>query len=61
MTLMLELTLLSSMGASKIIMLIQPLKSYVISPVTQLLVVFITVILGSKVVRSFHIRDQIME
>ncbi len=53
--------MLSSMGASKIIMLIQPLKSYVISPAAQLLVVFITVIMGSKVVRSFHIRDHIME
>ena len=53
--------MLSSMGASKIMMIIQPLKSYIISPTIQLLVVFITVIMGSKVVRSYHIRDQIIE
>ena len=53
--------MLSSMGASKIIMLIEPLQSYLLSPAIQLIVVFITVIVGSKVVRSYHIRDQIME
>lgn len=53
--------MLSSMGASKIIMLVDPVRSYLISPVAQLLVVFVTVIVGSKVVRSYHIRDQIME
>ena len=53
--------MLSSMGASKIMMLIDPVKSYLLSPAAQLLVVFVTVIMGSKVVRSYHIRDQIIE
>ena len=53
--------MLSSMGASKIMMLVEPVKSYVLSPAAQLFLVFITVIVGSKVVRSYHIRDQIME
>ena len=53
--------MLSSMGASRIMMLVDPVKSYLLSPVAQLFVVFITVIMGSKVVSSFHIRDQIME
>ena len=53
--------MLSSIGASKIIMLVDPVKSYIISPVVQILLVFITVIVGSNVVRSYHIRDQIME
>lgn len=53
--------MLSSVGASKIMVLIDPVKSYLLSPAAQLLVVFITVIMGSKVVRSYHIRDQIIE
>ncbi|MGB4589904.1 MAG: ABC transporter permease [Clostridiaceae bacterium] len=53
--------MLSSMGASKITMLIEPLRSYLISPIVQLILVFITVIAGTRVVRSYHIRDQIME
>ena len=53
--------MLSSMGASKITMLIEPVKSYLLSPLAQLFLVFITVIVGSKVVKSYHIRDQIME
>jgi putative ABC transport system permease protein len=53
--------MLSSMGASKIMMIIDPVKSYLFSPAAQLLVVFTTVIMGSKVVSSYHIRDQIME
>lgn len=53
--------MLYSMGASKITMLVEPVKSYLLCPAAQLLVVFITVILGSKVVRNYHIRDQIME
>lgn len=53
--------MLSSMGASKIMMIVDPVNSYVLSPAAQLLLVFITVILGSKVVKSYHIRDQIME
>lgn len=53
--------ILSYMGASKIIMLVEPIMSYLISPVAQLFVVVITVIIGSNVVKKFHIRDQIME
>ena len=53
--------LLASMGASKITMLINPVTAYLLSPAAQLLVVFITVIAGTKIVRNYHIRDQIME
>lgn len=53
--------MLSSMGATKITMLVEPLISYLLCPAVQLLVVFITVILGTKIVRNYHIRDQIME
>jgi len=53
--------MLSSMGASEIRMLIEPIKSYLLSPVVQLFVVFITVIVGSNVVKNYHIRDQIVE
>jgi putative ABC transport system permease protein len=53
--------MLSSMGASKIKMLVEPFTAYMLYPTAQLLVVFITVIVGSKVVRNYHIRDQIRE
>lgn len=53
--------MLHSMGASKIMMIVDPMKSYLLSPAAQMLVVFITVIIGSKVVKKFHIRDQIVE
>ncbi|MBC3797477.1 FtsX-like permease family protein [Acetobacterium tundrae] len=53
--------MLSSMGASKITMLVDPLTAYLLCPAAQLLVVFITVIVGTKVVEKYHIRDQIME
>lgn len=53
--------MLSSMGASKITMLVEPLTSYLLCPAAQLIVVYITVILGTKVIRNYHIRDQIME
>jgi putative ABC transport system permease protein len=53
--------MLSSMGASKITMLVEPFTAYMLYPTAQLLVVFITVIVGSKVVRNYHIRDQIRE
>jgi len=59
-----EITLgliLSSMGASKITMLVEPVSAYLLCPAAQMLVVYITVILGTKVVRNYHIRDQIME
>jgi putative ABC transport system permease protein len=53
--------MLSSMGASKIAMLVDPVTAYLLYPATQLLIVLITVVLGTKVVRSYHIRNQIME
>ena len=53
--------ILSFMGASEIRMLIEPVKSYLLSPATQLFLVFITVVVGSNVVKSYHIRDQIIE
>jgi len=53
--------MLSFMGVSKITMLFEPVTAYLLSPAAQLLVVFITVIVGTKVVRNYHIRDQIIE
>ncbi len=53
--------ILSSMGASKITMLVNPVTAYLLSPAAQLFVAFITVLFGTKAVRSYHIRDQIME
>ncbi|MBC3889855.1 FtsX-like permease family protein [Acetobacterium paludosum] len=53
--------MLSSLGASKITMLVDPLTAYLLCPAAQLLVVFITVIVGTKAVEKYHIRDQIME
>ena len=53
--------MLSSMGISKITLLVEPVTAYLLCPAAQLLVVFLTVIVGTKVVRNYHIRDQIME
>ncbi|MDD4239139.1 MAG: ABC transporter permease, partial [Desulfotomaculaceae bacterium] len=53
--------MLSSMGAAKITMVVEPLTAYLLCPAAQLLVVLITVIVGTKVVRNYHIRNQIME
>ena len=53
--------MLSSMGASKITLLVEPVRAYILSPIVQMFVVFITVIIGTKVVRNYHIRNQIME
>jgi len=53
--------MLSSMGASKITLLVEPVTAYLLCPAVQLLIVFLTVIVGTKVVRNYHIRDQIME
>ncbi len=53
--------MLSSMGATKITMLVDPVKAYLLCPAAQLLVVFFTVIVATNVVRKYHIRDQIME
>ncbi len=51
----------ASMGAHKITMLVEPLSAYLLSPLIQICVVFVTVLLGTKVVKTIHIRDQIME
>lgn len=53
--------MLSFMGISKITMLIEPVKAYLLSPVAQILVVFLTAIVGTKVVINYHIRDHIIE
>ncbi|KNZ42257.1 FtsX-like permease family protein [Acetobacterium bakii] len=53
--------MLSAMGASKIMLLVEPVTAYLLCPAAQLLTVFITVIVGTKVVRNYHIRDQIRE
>ncbi len=53
--------MLSSKGISKITMLVEPLTAYLLSPAAQIVVVLFTVIVGTKVVRNYHIRDQIME
>jgi putative ABC transport system permease protein len=53
--------LLSQMGAAKITMLVKPLTAYLLLPAVQLAVVLITVVVGTRVVRNYHIRDQIME
>jgi putative ABC transport system permease protein len=53
--------MLYSMGASKITMLVEPVTAYFLYPVAQLLVVLITVIAGTKVVRNYHIQNQIIE
>jgi putative ABC transport system permease protein len=53
--------MLSSMGASKITMIVEPATAYLLYPAAQLLVVFITVIVGTKVVKNYHIRNQIVE
>jgi putative ABC transport system permease protein len=53
--------LLSQMGAAKITMLVKPMTAYVLLPIVQLAVVLFTVVVGTRVVRNYHIRDQIME
>jgi len=53
--------MLSSMGASKITMLVEPVTAYLLCPAAQLFVVSITVIVATKVVKNYHIRDQIIE
>ncbi len=53
--------MLSSMGATRMTLLIQPLKAYLICPAIQLLVVAITVIGGTRLVKYYHIKEQITE
>jgi len=53
--------MLSSMGASKITMLVEPVWAYVICPAAQIVIVLITVVVSTNVVKYYHIRDQIVE
>ena len=53
--------MLSSMGASKITLLVEPVTAYLLCPAVQLLVVLATVIMGTGAVKRYHIKDQIME
>lgn len=53
--------MLSSMGASQITIIVEPISAYLIWPAIQLLAVIATIIIGTKVVKNYHIRDQIME
>ena len=53
--------MLSSVGVAKIKMQVEPIMAYLVCPVIQISVVFITIIIGTKNIRNYHIRDQIME
>ncbi|HEX3029226.1 MAG TPA: FtsX-like permease family protein, partial [Clostridia bacterium] len=53
--------MLSFAGVAKIQLLAEPALAYLLCPAVELLVVIITVIIGTKVIRTYHIRDQIME
>lgn len=53
--------MLSSVGVAKIEMLVEPIGAYLLCPAVELFVVVITVILGTRMIRNYHIRDQIME
>ena len=53
--------MLSSVGVAKIKLLTEPIRTYLFCPAAELLVVIITVIIGTKIIKTYHIRDQIME
>lgn len=53
--------LLSSAGAAKITMLINPTLSYFMCPVLQITICIMTVVSATRAVKNYHIRDQIME
>lgn len=53
--------MLSSIGVAKIKLLTEPIWTYLFCPAAELLVVIITVIIGTKIIKTYHIRDQIME
>jgi putative ABC transport system permease protein len=53
--------MLSSVGVAKIQMLVEPVRVYLLCPAVQFIVVVITVIIGTRMIRNYHIRDQIME
>ena len=53
--------MLSSMGVARITLLVDPIRAYLICPTVQLIVVVITLIIGTKAVRNYQIRNQITE
>lgn len=53
--------MLSFVGVAKIKLLAEPVLAYLLCPAVELLVVLITIIIGTKVIRTYQIRDQIME
>ena len=53
--------MLSSVGVAKIKMLIEPVWVYLICPAGQFIAVVVTIIIVTKIIRTYHIRDQIME
>ncbi len=53
--------MLSTVGVAKIELLVEPVWAYLLCPAVQLMVVVITVIIGTKRIRNYHIRNQIME
>lgn len=53
--------MLSSFGVAKIKMQVEPIMAYLVYPVIQIFVVFITIIIGTKNIKNYHIRNQIME
>ncbi|MFT4146988.1 MAG: ABC transporter permease [Mobilitalea sp.] len=53
--------MLSSVGVAKIELLVEPVRAYLLCPAVQLMLVVITVVIGTRMIRNYHIRDQIME
>ena len=53
--------LLSSSGAARITMLTNPLISYITCPLLQIAVCIMTVVSATRIIRNYHIRDQIVE
>ncbi len=53
--------MLSSVGVAKIKMLIEPVWVYLICPAGQFIAVVVTIIIVTKIISTYHIRDQIME
>lgn len=53
--------MLSSLGASEVNLLIEPVGAYLYSPLGQMLAAAFTIFLGTRIVKAYHIRDQIIE
>ena len=53
--------MLASVGVAKIKMLVEPVGAYLLCPAGQFVVVVITVIIGTQMIKGYHIKDQIME